>query len=194
MSILEQSKSGGERGIRTPGPQKRTTAFEAAAFNRSAISPHNFSGGKIMFNIPITRCSALRDPVPSLLSAFILSTGEYKWRRERDSNPRYTFWAYTRLAGECLQPLGHLSTKRQTWPAGPSHTKYPDRSQRSIFFGTRIRPKKRVDALISGGGGGIRTPGGSPHNGFQDRRLKPLGHPSMKHPCTISQRECQQSE
>src|SRR6266550_3450073 len=31
------------------------------------------------------------------------------WRRERDSNPRYTFWAYAPLAGECLRPLGHLS-------------------------------------------------------------------------------------
>ena len=30
----------------------------------------------------------------------------------------------------------------------------------------------------SGGGGGIRTPGELPHNGFQDRRLQPLGHSS----------------
>ena len=29
-----------------------------------------------------------------------------------------------------------------------------------------------------GGGGGIRTPGELPHNGFQDRRLRPLGHSS----------------
>src|SRR6202022_5080622 len=29
-----------------------------------------------------------------------------------------------------------------------------------------------------GGGGEIRTRGGLPHNGFQDRHLKPLGHPS----------------
>jgi hypothetical protein len=27
-----------------------------------------------------------------------------------------------------------------------------------------------------GGERGIRTPGEFPHNGFQDRRLKPLGH------------------
>ena len=31
---------------------------------------------------------------------------------------------------------------------------------------------------INGGGGGIRTPGELPHNGFQDRRLRPLGHSS----------------
>src|ERR1700676_5327036 len=37
------------------------------------------------------------------------SGGTQFWRRERDSNPRYTFWAYAPLAGECLRPLGHLS-------------------------------------------------------------------------------------
>lgn len=31
-----------------------------------------------------------------------------KWRRRRDSNPRYRF-RYTPLAGERLRPLGHLS-------------------------------------------------------------------------------------
>ena len=35
--------------------------------------------------------------------------GLEKWRRERDSNPRYTFWAYTRFPVVLLQPLGHLS-------------------------------------------------------------------------------------
>ena len=30
------------------------------------------------------------------------------WRRERDSNPRWSF-PHTPLAGERLQPLGHLS-------------------------------------------------------------------------------------
>ncbi len=29
-----------------------------------------------------------------------------------------------------------------------------------------------------GGGRGIRTPGRLPYSGFQDRRLRPLGHPS----------------
>ncbi len=31
------------------------------------------------------------------------------WRRERDSNPRRAFYTLTPLAGERLQPLGHLS-------------------------------------------------------------------------------------
>ena len=35
------AKSGGERGIRTPGPVlSRTTDFESAPFNRSGISPY----------------------------------------------------------------------------------------------------------------------------------------------------------
>ena len=34
-----------------------------------------------------------------------------KWRWGRDSNPRYSFWPYTPLAGERLQPLGHLTIR-----------------------------------------------------------------------------------
>ena len=33
------------------------------------------------------------------------------------------------------------------------------------------------------GEGGIRTPGELPHNGFQDRRLRPLGHSSAIFQC-----------
>ena len=33
-------------------------------------------------------------------------------------------------------------------------------------------------AASSGGGGGIRTPGTVRYSGFQDHRLKPLGHSS----------------
>src|SRR5579863_7213127 len=32
-----------------------------------------------------------------------------RWRRERDSNPRYDFTSYNGLANRRLQPLGHLS-------------------------------------------------------------------------------------
>ena len=37
-----------------------------------------------------------------------------KWRWERDSNPRCSFWPHTPLAGERLQPLGHLTIFRTT--------------------------------------------------------------------------------
>src|SRR5690606_39596725 len=40
--------------------------------------------------------------------AKILNDFKAKWRRERDSNPRYGF-PYTRVPGVRLQPLGHLS-------------------------------------------------------------------------------------
>ena len=36
------------------------------------------------------------------------------WRRERDSNPRSSFKPDTRLAGEPLRPLGHLSVAGQS--------------------------------------------------------------------------------
>jgi hypothetical protein len=32
-----------------------------------------------------------------------------RWRRRRDSNPRYALTAYDDLANRCLQPLGHVS-------------------------------------------------------------------------------------
>src|SRR5450759_1690576 len=38
-----------------------------------------------------------------------------------------------------------------------------------------------------GGGGGIRTPGTFRFNGFQDRRLKPLGHSSAHRPVGLPQ-------
>ena len=37
-------------------------------------------------------------------------------------------------------------------------------------------PGTRIE--MNDGGGGIRTPGDFRHNGFQDRRIKPLCHPS----------------
>ena len=46
----------------------------------------------------------------------------------------------------------------------------------------KIRPqpdRENAFAGASGGWGGIRTHGELPHGGFQDRCLKPLGHPSV---------------
>ncbi len=37
---------------------------------------------------------------------------------------------------------------------------------------------------MNGGGGGIRTPGSLRLNGFQDRRYRPLSHPSENDLCT----------
>ncbi len=76
------------------------------------------------------------------------------WRRERDSNPRSRFKRNTRLAGEPLRPLGHLSVLKLN--GLPSEAIAQD-----------------------GGGSRIRTHVPFRRSGFQDRRLKPLGHPSI---------------
>ena len=36
------------------------------------------------------------------------------WRRGRDSNPRWSYQPHTPLAGERLQPLGHLSFQQKS--------------------------------------------------------------------------------
>ena len=76
-----------------PRSAMRTIAFEATAFNRSAISPAK-------------QCKVQSAGCRVKMSATICSLPPviFEWRRERDSNPRYAFWAYTRLAGERLQP------------------------------------------------------------------------------------------
>ena len=69
--------------------------------------------------------------------------------------------APTRFPVVPVRPLRHLSALHE-----------PRRMIRS-----RVR---RVACAVSGGESGIRTHGGgSPHNGFRDRRLKPLSHLSV---------------
>ena len=48
--------------------------------------------------------------------------------------------------------------------------------QALIPFALAISPDRGTLAWGNGGEGGIRTPGPLRVNGFQDRRLKPLGH------------------
>ena len=55
------------------------------------------------------------------------------------------------------------------------HKKAKEKSFNLDFFEKR-RPYRTL--FFVGGWGEIRTPGGSPLNGFQDRRIKPLCHPS----------------
>ncbi len=45
----------------------------------------------------------------AVLSIWPTTTAPVVWRRERDSNPRWSYKPHTPLAGERLQPLGHLS-------------------------------------------------------------------------------------
>ncbi len=67
---------------------------------------------------------------------------ECKWRRERDSNPRYGDKPYTHFPGVLLQPLGHLSvssTRRTSVPGAfcPGAT------------GVRRRPATLLHALAT---------------------------------------------
>jgi hypothetical protein len=80
------SRSGGSRaGEPEAGtlPKRFHTAFRDALRNRA---------------LPVV--GRAENPVSTRLSA---------GRRGRDSNPRWSDKPHTRLAGECLQPLGHLS-------------------------------------------------------------------------------------
>lgn len=80
------------------------------------------------------------------------------FRRGRDSNPRCSH-PHNSLAGSPIQPLSHLS-------------KSVKRVQVTSVWAGRSNPPPC-------GGGGIRTHGRLPRTGFQDRLLKPLGHPSI---------------
>jgi hypothetical protein len=78
-------------------------------------------------------------------------------RRGRDSNPRCSH-PHNSLAGSPIQPLSHLSKSVR------------------VFLNRFDSPVWSNPLTI--GGGGIRTHGRLPRTGFQDRLLKPLGHPS----------------
>ncbi len=90
-----------------------------AGMRRSGLQSFAFPPSRQL----LLHCSTFRHPCRSpggqILTFSSLSTGELKkpavsrlfdsWRRERDSNPRWSYQPHTPLAGERLQPLGHLS-------------------------------------------------------------------------------------
>ena len=82
-----------------------------------------------------------------------------RWRRGWDSNPRYTFWAYTRFPVVPLQPLGHLSFAFQQIKLSLVL------SQQVILFFVYFN--------INGGEGGIRTHG-APFKHTSDFESPPL--------------------
>ncbi len=112
------------------------------------------------------------------------------WRREGDSNPRRGLTPLNGLANRRLQPLGHLSSGARHDRIGlpdsilsalPAvSTVSADASPRGVMVIHRDDrlAVARHQRITAGGGGGIRTPGGLHLNGFQDRRLQPLGHSS----------------
>ena len=79
---------------------------------------------------------------------------------------------------------GDITTPKNTPNQPAKHGK--NRHKSAQVNGQNFKNQKAVECLKTTvslhstaiGGGGIRTPGGLPHNGFQDRHLKPLGHSS----------------
>ena len=86
------------------------------------------------------------------------------YRSDGDLNPGYRY-QYTSLAGKRLRPLGHRSFS-------PCHIGRRDTEEP---MSNLLNPSSNAN---KNGWRGIRTPGGLHLNGFQDRRLRPLGHPS----------------
>ena len=81
---------------------------------------------------------------------------------------------HTRLAGERLQPA-RPSLRNRWWSAG--NMCFPD-----VDLISSLQHRLPAVSLLSdkwfGGGSRIRTHGGVTLNGFQDRRFRPLSHPS----------------
>src|SRR5207248_7700359 len=73
----------------------------------------------------------------------------FRWRRERDSNARYTFWAYAPLAGECLRPLGHLSDQRAIVPFGLRRRQKAFRTK-SVAYALVVRSHTPLLASLGG--------------------------------------------
>src|SRR3989338_7942855 len=63
------------------------------------------------------------------------------WRRERDSNPRYGLWPYTRFPGVHLQPLGHLSCTNTSLL----------RNHEGAQLSPEVRPRQRKDHAVRSG-------------------------------------------
>ena len=77
------------RSGKTPAWRRRRPARATNAFDPGSMPPRSSND---------TRFNDLRG----------------RWRRRRDSNPRYALTAYNDLANRRLQPLGHVSSRRRS--------------------------------------------------------------------------------
>ncbi len=111
--------NGGESGIRTHGTLSGTHAFQACAFNHSAISPENLGFSE--------RKAPVRPPSKAGGEGGIRTLDE--------------LLTHTPLAGERLQPLGHLSkTAEDSRGAGRAQRSDPPRVSTTL-----LRPAGRAD-------------------------------------------------
>ena len=101
----------------------------------------------------------------------LMFISEYLKRRERDSNPRYTFGVYT------LSRRASSTTRASLLSKNSINTKKTLPFSFHNIGGVALhKNKKAAQKLLFSGETGIRTPGTSRYNGFQDRRNRPLCH------------------
>jgi hypothetical protein len=79
---------------------------KTSRLQRVRSAPERIRTSDLRFRRPTLYPAELRAPKCSGRQSSRRSRAQ---RRGRDSNPRWSFPPHTRLAGECLQPLGHLS-------------------------------------------------------------------------------------
>ena len=117
---------------------------------------------------PLTPCSANRCSI-QLSYGCIISINLCRWRRDGDSNPGYPC-EYNRLAICPIRPLWHLSV-------GHIICVSPQSPQASAPIIPALHRTTAILGIDLEEGGGFEPPMPK-HNGFQDRRIKPLSHPS----------------
>ncbi len=98
-SLCDSRLGGGESGIRTHGTLRYTR------FPSVRLKPLGHLSGSF-------RCSFILRRQHPAAELEDLDHALRSWRRGRDSNPRWVS-PHTPLAGERLQPLGHLSGQQQ---------------------------------------------------------------------------------
>ncbi len=112
------------------------------------------------------------------------------WRRERDSNPRWSYSPHTPLAGERLQPLGHLSGIRGrkdtkwAWRLPDLRTHSGGQSHPAIRFPRGVNRRKRRFTVFGQVWGDGNAP--APAQGGTGSRVGGYSLPSSPPPCCFS--------
>ena len=144
-------RSNGERGIRTLGTKTWHNGFRIRLLRPLGHLSMRHQADIVAKRIRTSDLqirNLMLYPAELWLQVYF-NEGRQKKRRGGDSNPRYRY-QYNSLAGSPIQPLSHLSKEQ---------VKY------ITVLNCKILGER-----------GIRTPGDSRLNGFQDRLLRPLGH------------------
>ena len=198
--VDSQNGSGGEGGIRTPGPREGSTDFESAPFGRSGTSPwRGIIGGARPARIP--RLPAL---YPAPCSGQFPNGGPVEWyarvRWNGDGRSSMVeFWKYHGLGNDYVVLAGGALGEPPDPAAGPAARPSAPCSEGRCGSSTRTAPKRRRAAMgfassratfatgagrTGSGGSGWRTldrgpgrlvaPHGGPGGGRRPRRAEPV--------------------